>query len=133
MITANAGGNSSPVGVDRSPRRCGSGCVAATNYLARTTEATKGATATNITTLICGLVTDGVITGNLSGAKGCGTHLDALYVFAQQNQADATDSFVRNDYTLTQLGAFFQTPTPCIARIIFTAYVEDLMAFPGKR
>ena len=44
------------------------GCTAATNYLARTTGGNEGGNAANITTLICGLVTDGVITGNLSGA-----------------------------------------------------------------
>ena len=70
------------------------GCAAATNYLARTTGGNEGGNAANMTTFICGLVTDGVITGNLSGARGCGSHLDVLYLLAQQNQADVTLKFM---------------------------------------
>ena len=54
----------------------GGGCTAATNYLARTVGGNEGGNGTNISNLICGLVTDGVITGNLSGATGgCGRPL----------------------------------------------------------
>ena len=35
--------------------------------------------------LICGLVTDHVITGDLD-TTGCGSHLDALYVLAQDTR-----------------------------------------------
>jgi hypothetical protein len=75
----------------------GSGCTAATNYLARATgEVTHAA---DLTTMICGLVTDGVITGNLSGARGCGSHLDALYILAQQTQADSLLNLCGTSYT----------------------------------
>ena len=52
-------------------------CSQATNYLARTTMVTKGATV-NIIDLICGLVADGVW-----------SKLDTLYLPAQQNDPDA--------------------------------------------
>jgi hypothetical protein len=75
------------------------GCSQATTYLARTVGGTEGGNAANITALICGLVSDGVIDGDFSpiaaskpGVKslaGCGSHLNILYVFAQQNRADA--------------------------------------------
>ena len=50
------------------------GCIAATNFLARTSSL-SGTETTAYTNMICGLVTDGVITGNLSGVAGCGTGL----------------------------------------------------------
>ena len=102
VIASNAGGNSSPSASNTLAIAAASGCVAATNYLARTTGGNEGGNAANITTLICGLVTDGVITGNLSGATGgCGTFLDALYIFAQQNQADALLNLCGTTYTAT--------------------------------
>jgi hypothetical protein len=72
------------------------GCSQATAYLARATGETVHAA--DLTTLICGLVTDGVW-----------TKLDALYVLAQQTQADARLNLVSASYPLTG------TPT-------FTAY-----------
>ena len=63
---------------DKKPTVSAGGCTAATNFLARTSLA--GGDVTNYTTLICGLVTDGIITGDLSGARGCGTKLDLFYV-----------------------------------------------------
>ena len=81
------------------------GCTAATNYLARTTGGNEGGNAANITTLICGLVTDGVITGNLSGTiGGCGTFLDTLYVLAQQNATDAKLNLCGTTYGATAVG-----------------------------
>jgi hypothetical protein len=53
----------------------GAGCTAATNFLART-SGLSGTETTAYTTMICGLVTDGIITGNLSGATSCGSILD---------------------------------------------------------
>ena len=66
-------------------------CSQATTYLSRTSGGNEGGNVSPITNLICGLVTDGVITGNLS-TTGCGptpTSLDALYILAQQNSTDA--------------------------------------------
>ena len=69
------------------------GCSQATAYLARATGET--AHASDLTTLICGLVTDGV------WAK-----LDALYVLAQQTQADARLNLVSVSYPLTGTATF---------------------------
>ena len=80
------------------------GCAQATTYLARTSGGNEGGNGANITTLICGLVSDGVITGNL-GTTGCGSTLDALYVFAQQNQTDALLNICRSTYNATLVGA----------------------------
>jgi hypothetical protein len=77
-------------------------CTAANNYLARTSGGNEGGNAANITALICGLVADGVITGNLSGSTGgCGAHLDALYILAQQNERDAELNLCGTTYGLT--------------------------------
>ena len=80
------------------------GCAQATTYLARTTGGNEGGNAANITTLICGLVTDGVITGNLS-TTGCGAPFDALYILAQQNSADALLNLCSTSYTATPGGS----------------------------
>jgi hypothetical protein len=78
----------------------GGGCAQATTYLARTTSGTEGGNAANITTLICGLVTDGVITGNMS-TTGCGATFDGLYIEAQQNSTDALLNLCSTNYTAT--------------------------------
>ena len=75
-------------------------------YLARTVGGNEGGNATNIATLIDGLVSDGV------WAK-----LDALYVLAQQNQSDAHLNLVSASY-------------PIVAGATFTAY-QGLSAFPS--
>jgi hypothetical protein len=82
----------------------GSGCLQATNYLARTSGGNEGGNAANITTLICGLVADGVITGDLS-TTGCGTTLDVLYIFAQQNSTDALLNLCGTSHAATTVGA----------------------------
>ena len=46
-------------------------CSQATTYLNRTTGGDEGGNAANIAALICGLVSDGIITGDLA-ATGCG-------------------------------------------------------------
>jgi hypothetical protein len=80
------------------------GCSQATAYLARATGET--AHASDLTTLICGLVTDGVW-----------SKLDALYILAQQTQADARLNLVGTSYSLTGTATF-------------TAY-QGFSAFPG--
>lgn len=87
----------------------GGGCTASANFLARTSLA--GADITNYQNLICGLVTDGIITGNLSGATGCGTKLDGLYILATVNTTEALKNLCGTSFSLTVTG----TPT-------FTAY-----------
>lgn len=104
-VTATNGVGSTPAtssGVG--PVTAASGCGPATTYLARTSGGNEGGNATNITNLICGLVADGVITGNLS-TTGCGTTLDALYVLAQQNSSDALLNVCGTNYTATLVGS----------------------------
>lgn len=68
----------------------GGGCTQATNFLARVTAASltiDGTHTTAYTNLICGLVTDGIITGSMSGAgsgsSACGAgSFDGLYIYA---------------------------------------------------
>ena len=74
----------------------GAGCSQATAYLARATGET--AHAADLTALICGLVSDGV------WAK-----LDALYILAQQTQADAKLNLIGTSYTLPTTTATFTT------------------------
>lgn len=90
-------------------------CPQATTYLARTSGGNEGGNAANITTLICSLVTHGVITGNLS-TTGCGTTLDALYIYAQQNSADALLNICGTNYTGTL------SPTTAPTFIAFTGF-----------
>ncbi len=90
MTLLGAGAASAPTGP----------CAQATTYLARTSGGTEGGNASNITTLICGLVTDGVITGNLS-TTGCGTTLDTLYILAQQNATDAKLNLCSTSFSIT--------------------------------
>jgi hypothetical protein len=85
----------------------GSGCTAATNFLART-SGLSGTETTAYTTMICGLVTDGVITGTMNGANSgsgaCGSTLDALYIFATNSTTTANLNLCGTSYGLTQTG-----------------------------
>src|SRR5216684_5171367 len=78
----------------------GAGCSQATTFLART-SGLSGNETTAYTTMICGLVTDGIITGNLSGAAGCGTVLDALYIFATNTTTTANLNICGTNFSLT--------------------------------
>jgi hypothetical protein len=81
-------------------------CSQAATYLARTSGGNEGGNPTPIGILICGLVSDGVITGDLV-TTGCGTastSLDALYVLAQQNASDAVLNICGTNYTGTVTG-----------------------------
>lgn len=99
------------------------GCSQATTYLARTSGGNEGGNGGNVTTLICGLVTDGVITGNLS-TTGCGSTLDALYVFAQQNSTDALLNICGTNYTATLAGSPTFTTLTGFSGFTTTAYVH---------
>jgi hypothetical protein len=81
----------------------GGGCTAATNFLART-SGLSGTETTAYTTMICGLVTDGIITGNLSGATGCGSKLDGLFIFATNTTTTANLNLCGTSFGLTQTG-----------------------------
>jgi hypothetical protein len=77
----NVGGPS--YGFSAGPPAC---VTAANNYLSRNTGAPN---ATAITTLVCAMISDGLITGDLSGASGCGSKFDAIYILASDTEADA--------------------------------------------
>jgi hypothetical protein len=77
----------------------GGGCPASANFLART-SGLNGTETTAYQGLICGLVTDGIITGNLSGVAGCGTgSFDAFYVFATNSQTTANLNICGTGFT----------------------------------
>lgn len=69
------------------------GCTEATNFLART-SGLDGTHTTAYTTMICGLVTDGVF-----------SQLDALYVFATDTTTNAQLSLVSATYNASLTGA----------------------------
>ena len=111
LVVSSCGGGTLPSGpvnqltMDRTGRLCQSGigsnvCSQATAYLARTTGGNEGGNAVNITALICGLVTDGLITGTLTGRAIAVQKLDALYILAQQNAADALLNLCGTSYSL---------------------------------
>lgn len=74
------------------------GCSQATTFLARTSL--TGSDVTNYTNLICGMVTDGLITGDLS-TTGCGSLFDALYIFATKDQATAILNICSTNFTVS--------------------------------
>lgn len=76
------------------------GCAAATNFLART----SGANISVFTTFICGLVTDGLITGTLAGAAGCGTLFDGIYIWTTNSTANALLNLCGTNFGLTSNG-----------------------------
>lgn len=77
--------------------------TAATNFLART-SGLSGTETTAYCNLINGLVTDGIITGNLSGAAGCGSVLDALYIVATNNTTTAALNLCGTSFSLVTHG-----------------------------
>jgi hypothetical protein len=48
-----------------------------------------------------------VITGNLSGAAGCGSYLNGLYILAQQNASDAVLNLCGTSFTVSPSTATF--------------------------
>ena len=115
MVVSSCGGGALPSGalnqltMDPQGRLCQSGigsnvCPQATAYLARTVGGNEGGNAVNITALICGLVTDGIIDGTMAGTTTCGSRLDALYILAQQNLTDAVLNLCGTSYSITISG-----------------------------
>lgn len=80
----------------------GGGCATSVTFLART-SGLNGTETGAYQGLICGLVTDGVITGNL-GTTGCGSKLDGLYVFATNTTTTALLNLCGTAYGLTSNG-----------------------------
>ena len=76
-------------------------CTASGNFLARTSGlSTPQKTAYD--TMICGMVTDGVITGNLA-STGCGAYLDVFYVLAAPDRATSHLNICGTSYPLTEV------------------------------
>jgi hypothetical protein len=73
--------------------------TASTNFLART-SGLSNTEADAYCNMIKGLETDSIITGNLSGANGCGTVIDALWIFATKNVATANLNICGTNYTI---------------------------------
>lgn len=88
-------------------RRSGD-CTQATNFLARTSGLSDTET-TAYGVLICGLVTDGIITGTMNGANSgsgaCGSILDALYILATNNTTTAALNLCGTSYSLVTLNS----------------------------
>lgn len=83
-------------------RTCADGTASA-NFLARVSGASN-----NLQDYYCeminGLVADGTIDGNLSGAAGCGTYLDGLYIFWTNTTTTANLNLCGTSFGLTQQG-----------------------------
>jgi hypothetical protein len=83
-------------------------CTQAANFLARTSFL-NGAESGAYTALICGLVSDGIITGTMNGANSgsgaCGSILDALYILATNNTTTAALNLCGTSYSLITNGA----------------------------
>jgi hypothetical protein len=86
------------------PHSSGGGCSQATTFLARTSL--TGSDVTNYTNLICGMVTDGLITGDLS-TTGCGSLFDVLYILATANATDALKNICGTNFTGNNTGLTF--------------------------
>ena len=85
----------------------GAGTTAANNFLARTSGLTT-TESTAMRTAICAMVADGLITGNLSGATGCGVPFDAIYVFAVTDPTAGRNSLLNlcgTSFTATAVGS----------------------------
>jgi hypothetical protein len=78
-------------------------CTQAANFLARTSFL-NGTESAAYTALICGLVSDGIITGTVngpnSGSGACGSILDALYILATNNTTTASLNLCGTSYSL---------------------------------
>ena len=80
-------------------------CAQSTTFLARTTGLNT-AHQTAYGNVICHLVNDNIITGNLTGATGgCGTLLDALYLMATQTAVAGALNLCGTSYSLVPTGA----------------------------
>jgi hypothetical protein len=87
------------------PQETPGSCPQATTFLARTSGVSAG-DQTAMALLICGLVSDGLITGSLASPSFCGSLLDALYVFAITNSTTAgLDICGHTAYTITVHGS----------------------------
>jgi hypothetical protein len=101
----------------------GGGCAQATTFLART-SGLSGTEISAYTNLICGLVTDGIITGTLSGAAGCGSVLDALYILATNTTTTAALNICGTSFSLITNGTTTFTADAGIAGDASTGFLN---------
>jgi hypothetical protein len=66
----------------------GGGCTQATNFLART-SGESSPTQAAITAMLCGLNSDLLLSGSLSGAASCGSTFDRMFIHFLENSTDA--------------------------------------------
>jgi hypothetical protein len=78
--------------------------TASTNFLART-SGLSNTEADVYCNMIKGLETDGIITGNLSGAAGCGSVLQGLYFTVTNTTTTANLNICGTSFTLTSTAA----------------------------
>lgn len=83
-------------------RTCTDGTASA-NFLARVSSPSD-TLADAYCEMINGLVADGTIDGNLSGAAGCGTYLNGLYIFWTKDTTTANLNLCGTSFGLTQVG-----------------------------
>lgn len=79
-------------------------CSQATTFLARTSGLSTPET-NAVTTTICQLVSNGIITGTLSGAAGCGTVLQGFYFTVTNNTTTANLNICGTSFGLTSTAA----------------------------
>src|ERR1700676_927047 len=89
--------NGCPAGFCSPPAKAASGCAAATAFLART-SGLSGTETTAYTTMICGMITDGV---GCSAWRGSGGNLDALYIFATKDTTTAELNLCSTSFSIT--------------------------------
>jgi len=106
-VSPAGSGSMTLLGVGK-PSGAAGGCSQATAFLARTTGL-SGTETSAYTTLICGLVTDGVITGTMAGsgvgASACGSILDLLYITTTKNTSTASLNLCSTSFTATPFGS----------------------------
>ena len=138
MFTNSAGLTESPSSLAYVASNAGptGSCSQSTAFFART----SGLSSTEISaydTMICGLVTDGIVTGTLTGVAGCGTHLDALYILSTNTPATAALNICGTGLGLTVNGAPQFTPdqgytgTGHVADYLATGFVPSTASSPN--
>jgi hypothetical protein len=103
--------------------------AAATNFLARTSGLSATQTGAYCV-MINGLVSDGMITGDLSGATGCGTVLAGLWVLAAKDKTTAYLNLCGTSFGLTETGTITCTAdVGCAGDVASQAFLNTSFNF----
>ena len=97
--------------------------TASTNFLART-SGLSNTQKDAYCNLIKGLESDGIITGNLSGATGCGSILDAFYILATNTTTTAALNLCGTSFSLVSHGSLTFTANVGYTGDGSTAYLD---------